>query len=481
MLLFGGRTHSGRYLADTWIFSLLSLSWRRLHARDLSAAPAPRAFTACALAPSTRSIFLFGGTNGIENFADVWIFQWGGRSFSTKPWQEWQQEQCERASSPSKRTEAEVAQEAEAAAGRELRLKFQTGFNGDILQDNPVARGSLGDQSAELYWSRAVTVSGGAVPEGRYGHRIVAIPAGGGGGVQGGYDELGMYQEARTSKLRNGTFLAVVGGCSVSPQDEIAAKKSKGDNTLPNDKIRSLLQLAQRLQSQYSLEGDVSESAGRELLGQLEHIERAMGLRPPSHSPSESHLHSVPGRGVFDLKDVHRRAARVTGMLAMMETETRALEAELASSWYDAQASAFNAAKKGTRQSSELGVHFLCADDVAWVPQLNPRVTGLIPASRMHFGVVALGDFIFVIGGVLPSALAYRSVAPERLVIHALDVTSLVWSEPKSMETADYLVGPLLVADKDVARAKQRVETERARGLAMGKSVYVCVLLSVAV
>lgn len=33
MLLFGGRSERGRYLADTWIFSLLSLSWHRLHAK----------------------------------------------------------------------------------------------------------------------------------------------------------------------------------------------------------------------------------------------------------------------------------------------------------------------------------------------------------------------------------------------------------------------------------------------------------------
>ena len=153
---------------------------------------------------------------------------------------------------------------------------------------------------------------------------------------------------------------------------------------------------------------------------------------------------------------------------------------------YDAQATAFNIQKHASRQSRELDMHFLCADDVAWVPQINPGVTGLVPSSRMHFGVVALGDFIFVIGGVRPSCLAYCSAGEgqdtntdaqaqggstkdERLVIHALDVTTLVWSEPKSMETADYLEGPIRVAQSDISRALQRVESERSRGLAMGE------------
>jgi hypothetical protein len=35
--------------------------------------------------------------------------------------------------------------------------------------------------------------------------------------------------------------------------------------------------------------------------------------------------------------------------------------------------------------------------------------------------------------------------------------------------TADYLEGPLRVADKDIARALQRVEVERSRGLSMGE------------
>lgn len=467
MMLFGGRTHGGRYLSDTWIFSLLLMSWRRLHAKDLSAIPEPRAFTACALAPSTRSIFLYGGTNGIVNFGDVWVFQWGGRSFSTKPWEEWQQEQRELAS-PTKLTVEQRQQKAEEEAARQLHQKLNSGFNGDIHEDNPLAMGSLGAHSGEIYWSRAVMVSGGGVPEARYGHRMVSIQEGSGdgghsaNGMYGGYDELGMYQETRTTRLRNGTFLAVIGGCCVSPQEELAAKQSRGDNILPKDKISNLLHLAQRLQAQYSLEGDMSDNAGNELLEQLERIERSAGLQLPSHS-------AIMEAGIFNLKAVHHRAAQVTGMLAAMEKETRALEAELASSWYDAQAAALNTSKKGARQSAELGVHFLCADDVAWVPQINPRFSGLTPCSRMHFGAVALGDFIFVIGGVLPSALTYTSAVQDRLIIHALNVKTLVWTEPKSMETADYLEGPIRVAEKDIVRAVQRVELEKSRGLSMGK------------
>ena len=488
MLLFGGRTDAGRYLADTWIFSLLTLTWRRLHSKDLSAIPSPRAFTALALSVSTRSIFLYGGTNGTENFGDVWMFQWGGRSFSTKPWQEWEEEQKSMAAAPFKtyNHEGEKKDDNENIDSNEkdqetFKNKILTGFNGDIHEDNPMAMGCLGSHSGELYWTRGVTVSGSlkGEPEPRFGHRLVAIPEGtvdefGGGSSNnyGGYDAFGMIQETKTTKLRNGTFLAVIGGCCVSPRDEINAQKSRRDNALPTDKISELLHLAQRLQAQYTIEGEISESAGNDLLAQLEYIEGYIGM--------ESNSTSVFQQGkIFVLKDIHHRAARITATLALMEQETRALETEFASSWYDAQAMALNATKHGMRQSSEMDVHFLCADDVAWVPQINPRISGLIPASRMHFGAVALGNYIFVIGGVQPTSLSYKTAEindKERLVIHALDVTTLEWFEPKSMGTSDYLEGPIRVAQKDIVRAEKRVEVERSRGLALGR-ILTCFII----
>lgn len=311
-------------------------------------------------------------------------------------------------------------------------------------KDNPMAMGTLGAHSKELYWSRAVTVSGGVPPEPRYGHRLVSIPG------------KGRTRGRKQKHLRDGTFLALIGGCTVSPQEEVEAR---GQSALPPEKLKELMDLSQQLQAQYLLEGDVSENAGEEILQRLSYIEKSIGMSSTTGPPSS---------GYFDIKSVHRRAAEVTGVLAAMERETRLLEAELASTWYDTQAMAMNTKRKGARQPANLSVHFLCADDVAWVPQINPRISGLVPSSRMSFGAVALGDFIFVIGGVRPTSLQYSSAEPGSLVIHALDVTTLVWSEPKSMETTDYLDGPLRVADNDIARAKRRVETERSRGLSLG-------------
>ena len=72
--------------------------------------------------------------------------------------------------------------------------------------------------------------------------------------------------------------------------------------------------------------GAYRHSAGNELLSQLEHIENALGQERTGGREG--------GRGgVFDLKDVHHRAAQATATLARMEHETRNLEAELASSW----------------------------------------------------------------------------------------------------------------------------------------------------
>lgn len=86
----------------------------------------------------------------------------------------------------------------------------------------------------------------------------------------------------------------------------------------------------------------------------------------------------------------------------------------------------------------------------------------------MHFSAVALGDFIFVMGGVKPTALSFRMVDQGSCVVHALDLKTLVWSEPQPMDSKDYLDGPLRVAEADIKRAKERLGVEKARGVAEG-------------
>lgn len=74
MVLFGGRSQTGKLLSDTWFFSVSASRWTALEQEELSPPPAARVFSAmCSLNDS--SVLLFGGTDGAQNYGDVWIFR----------------------------------------------------------------------------------------------------------------------------------------------------------------------------------------------------------------------------------------------------------------------------------------------------------------------------------------------------------------------------------------------------------------------
>jgi hypothetical protein len=204
LIIFGGRTSGGRYLSDTWIFSLATYSWTAFsRSSDDTVRPPPRAFSAMAASPSTRSIILYGGTNGVEVFGDIWIFKWGAKSFES--------EQVEM-----------------------TRSVCNVNENPD-----PMMNGSLGLLSSEFYWGREVAVGGSAPPPPRYGHKLLTIVA-----------HPDPYGGGRKTKLQNGTFLVVVGGCCVSPSKELEGRESNAGagGALPPSEIKKLLQLCKTLQ-----------------------------------------------------------------------------------------------------------------------------------------------------------------------------------------------------------------------------------------
>jgi hypothetical protein len=74
MIMFGGRNQNGKFLSDTWFFDVSTCTWTELPEEPLSPPPTPRAFSAlCSI--YNDSVLLFGGTDGIQNFGDVWIFR----------------------------------------------------------------------------------------------------------------------------------------------------------------------------------------------------------------------------------------------------------------------------------------------------------------------------------------------------------------------------------------------------------------------
>jgi hypothetical protein len=89
-------------------------------------------------------------------------------------------------------------------------------------------------------------------------------------------------------------------------------------------------------------------------------------------------------QALSDVRDIVRRSAVITGRLAEMEKQTRILESDLTEAWFEAQVDLFfslslNFCKalslairnSSTHASTTIGIHFLCVDDMAWVPQVS--------------------------------------------------------------------------------------------------------------
>jgi hypothetical protein len=73
MIIFGGRGVGGRLLKDTWIYDTETDSWINIPLDPLRPGPTPRVFAS--MAADNQVAFMFGGTDGMENFGDVWIFK----------------------------------------------------------------------------------------------------------------------------------------------------------------------------------------------------------------------------------------------------------------------------------------------------------------------------------------------------------------------------------------------------------------------
>jgi hypothetical protein len=95
----------------------------------------------------------------------------------------------------------------------------------------------------------------------------------------------------------------------------------------------------------------------------------------------------------------------------------------------------------------------------------------------MYHGAVTLGDFIFVFGGVKPTALSHQIVDDGATQIYALDLKTLIWSQINTIDSTAYLEGPLRVAEVDIQRAERQVDIEKSRGIAAGARAGITVEL----
>lgn len=88
MVMFGGRGVGGKFYQDAWVYDITLNQWSGpLYGTNILPGPNARCFaTAISAVPSneeensTANVYLFGGTDGIENFCDLWILKCGRRS-----------------------------------------------------------------------------------------------------------------------------------------------------------------------------------------------------------------------------------------------------------------------------------------------------------------------------------------------------------------------------------------------------------------
>ena len=81
MMIYGGRGGNGQFLADTWVYDLVTDTWEALEMVVESPPPPPRIFSSCAAVGS--DVYLFGGTDGVDCFGDLWIFHGSNNTNST--------------------------------------------------------------------------------------------------------------------------------------------------------------------------------------------------------------------------------------------------------------------------------------------------------------------------------------------------------------------------------------------------------------
>ena len=362
MLVYGGRTGAGRFLSDTWIYSLLEDSWTPLKPDSASPPPSPRVFSSACV--HEGKVYLFGGTDGVDNFGDLWV------------------------------------------------------FHGDTMH---------------MRWERTVAV--GIPPSPRYGHKIIVIRE------SRSADDVYANSQSHMTRAAHGR-LAVVGGCTVSPQSEVVG------TAMTSAETKMMLDLGSGLQNNYLAEGLTAHLGG-------------------SHLASSADM-AGEAAGAGSLKALYRTAASVTGHLHELEAQTREAEKNLVTQFHVMQASRNLKLQKAKHPDPLLDVIFLDVRDLTWKPQIYPPITGDVPSSRMHFGCVSLGGNVIVLGGTKPTSLAHSPSEPQYTRILSLDLSTFRWTTRHPVGSVESLEVPLQIADSDIMRARQRVSTERDRGKALG-------------
>lgn len=379
LVVFGGRSESNLLLNDTWVYFVAEDQWQEIITATpihTLLTPAPRYFASCARIPGTSKVLLFGGTNGMENFGDLWLFD-GSEAVSNL-----------------------VSKAAED----------------DMFVHNTL----LPSTTEMMQWIRCISV--GVTPSPRYGHQMVL------------YD----------------CELLILGGCTVSPQSEIV-----GQTFSPGESLH-MMNLNSHLQEQYAVENKLTVLSSSNLYVKSQQLQQQ------------------PGQSSDNLKDLIAYSSQISGLLASQERDTRAAEQAFVDAYKTAKATSYYNKQKARHANPLVDLYFLDTSQhetslIAWKEKKFPKFTGRMPSCRMHFNAAVVGHSLFVVGGVVPTALTMKLVeATGHAEIFVLDLVTHHWHTPTPINSTEYIRASLQLVKNDLAKAKGRVAAEQSMGFSLG-------------
>lgn len=340
--------------------------------------PAPRYFAACARIPNTHKVILFGGTNGSQNFGDLWLFD-------GKP------------------------------ANHQINPVFSSFL--DLGTTFPTT-------TSIMQWGRCISV--GSPPSPRYGHQVV------------------VYEGSRE--------IIILGGCTVSPESEIVGQ------TFSTEESLQLMNLNSHLQEQYALENKLT-------------ILSSSNLHIRSNGSLED---SARMQGGDSLKELVAYSSQISGHLAHQERETRIAEQAFMDAYKTAKATSYFNKQRARHSNPIVDVYFLDVSHHAtamfsWKDKRFPKFVGPVPACRSHFNAAIVGQWMFVLGGIVPTALTMKPVeATGKAEVFVLDLQSHQWTTPTPINSVEYIKATMQFTNNDLAKAKSRVDAERSMGYSLG-------------
>lgn len=283
------------------------------------------------------------------------------------------------------------------------------------------------------HWEEQIVV--GIPPRARYGHALVCGPTG---------------------------KVLVMGGCCVSTTAE---KALPANHELIQRQVRVA---AHNVNRAYELE-DAEVAVGSfanlvELGGSLSGgHSRGKNAHPVYFDPPVTY----PTRERW--KYLSRTQAKLAAAVAARERDTALHEEQLRVILHEKDASIYWARLQSCHPFKDLDVTFLDTDSMIWGTKISK--TGgsggkrLVPAARMYFSAVVLGQKVVVWGGCLPISKRVETVEGG---VHVFDMISRRWTRPVGDRHPEGIQPRIDAARLQLRRAERSIFEAKQRAMTLG-------------